>query len=121
MITAEVNTDAHDYLTDYFIEQDGEVRTSYIYSAYDIPWLIGLSMLHAGSSDAVDVKSVFRGVAANFVGANGNAILNENGDLTPRNYAIWTFHTGEWMLTDEYYSPTDDAIYGTDAMMSNNK
>ena len=121
MITAEVSTDAHDYLTAYFLEEHGDVPTSYIYSAYDISWLIGLSMLHAGDSDADSVKSVFSDVAAKFVGANGNAILNENGDLTPREYAIWTAHTGDWVLTGDYYSPTDDAIYSNDVMMSNDQ
>lgn len=110
MRPADVNNVAHNHVKDHFLEVHGEIPTGYIYSAYDAAWLVGLSMLQSGATDAGTIKTVFHDVAANYVGASGNTILNEAGDLTPRNYAIWAIDNDGWMLTDEQYRPVDDAI-----------
>lgn len=110
MVTAEVNNDIHEHVATHFLDKHGEIPTSYIYSAYDIPWLVGLSMLQSGATDAGTIKTVFHDVAHGYVGANGNAMLNEAGDLTPRDYAVWTVSDGQWVVTDLLYSPIDDAI-----------
>ena len=115
MITAKADNSIERHVTNYFLDKHGEVPTSYIYSAYDIAWLVGLSMLQSGATDAGTIKTVFHDVANGYVGANGNAMLNEAGDLTPRDYAVWTVSDGQWVLTDMRYSPIDDAISTVDS------
>lgn len=110
MITADVNNVVHDHVKSHFLEAHGEVPTQYIYSAYDAAWLVGLSMLQSGATDAGTIKTIFHDVAANYVGASGNTMLNESGDLTPRNYAMWTIDDNVWLLTGEQYRPLDDTI-----------
>lgn len=110
MRPADVNNVIHNHVKAHFLETHGEIPTGYIYSAYDAAWLVGLSMLYSGETDAGTIKTVFHDVAANYIGAGGNTILNEAGDLTPRNYAIWTVDNYEWMETGEQYSPLDDTI-----------
>lgn len=114
MITADVNNVVHEHVKSHFLEAHGEVPTQYIYSAYDAAWLVGLSILQSGSADAGTVKTVFHDVAANYEGASGNTMLNEAGDLTPRNYAMWTIEDNVWVLTGEQYRPLDDTIIATD-------
>ena len=110
MRPADVNNVVHNHVKAHFLEAHGEIPTGYIYSAYDAAWLVGLSVLYSGETDAGTIKTVFHDVAANYVGAGGNTILNEAGDLTPRNYAIWTVDNYEWMETGAQYSPLDDTI-----------
>ncbi len=110
MRTADVNTVVHNHVKAHFLEVHGEIPTSYIYSAYDAAWLVGLSMLHSGATDAGTIKTVFHDVAANYIGAGGDTILNEAGDLTPRNYAIWAIGDDGWMDTGQQYNPFDDTI-----------
>ena len=110
MRPADVNNIAHNHVKDHFLEVHGEIPTGYIYSAYDAAWLVGLSILQSGATDAGTIKTVFHDVAATYVGASGNTILNEAGDLTPRNYAIWAVGDDGWMLTGEQYRPVDDTI-----------
>lgn len=110
MRPADVNSIAHNHVKDHFLEVHGEIPTGYIYSAYDAAWLVGLSILQSGATDAGTIKTVFHDVASTYVGASGNTILNEAGDLTPRNYAIWAIGDDGWMLTDKQYSPVDDTI-----------
>lgn len=110
MRTADVNTVVHNHVKAHFLETYGRIPTSYIYSAYDAAWLVGLSMLHSGATDAGTIKTVFHDVAANYIGAGGDTILNEAGDLTPRNYAIWAIGDDGWMDTGQQYNPFDDTI-----------
>ena len=110
MRPADVNNVVHNHVKAHFLEAHGEIPTGYIYSAYDAAWLVGLSMLYSGETNAGTIKTVFHDVAANYVGAGGNTILNEAGDLTPRNYAIWTVDSYEWVETGEQYNPLDDTI-----------
>ncbi len=110
MRPADVDTGAHHHVQDHFLEVHGEIPTGYIYSAYDATWLVGLSMLQSGATDADTIKTVFRDVSSTYVGASGNTILNEAGDLTPRNYSIWIIDEDGWMLTDRQYNPIDDDI-----------
>ncbi|MXX21262.1 MAG: ABC transporter substrate-binding protein [Cenarchaeum sp. SB0661_bin_35] len=110
MRPADVNTGTHHHVQEHFLEVHGEIPTGYIYSAYDATWLVGLSMLQSGATDAGTIKTVFHDVASTYVGASGNTILNEAGDLVPRNYAIWIIDEDGWMLTERQFNPIDDDI-----------
>ena len=116
---ATTTSETEEYIRSYFLAEHGEVPTQYVRNAYDIPWLVGLSILHSGATDAGTVKSVFHDVAANYEGAVGKAVLNEAGDLTPGDYSIWTVTDDGWVEIGKY-SPSNKAVtYYADMSGSN--
>lgn len=101
---------AHDRVEAYFVDKNGEVPITLVYHAYDAAWLVGLSILQSGGTDADTIKSVFHEVAANYKGAIGAATLNEAGDLAAADYAVWEVtEDGEWVQTGKY-TFEDDSI-----------
>ena len=112
---ATTTSETEEYIRSYFMSEHGEVPTQYVRNAYDIPWLVGLSMLYSGATDAGTVKEVFHDVAANYEGAVGKTVLNEAGDLTPGDYSIWTVTDDGWVEIGRY-SPVDKAVTYYDSM-----
>ena len=70
-------------------------------------WLLGLSILEAGSADSGDVKAVLPSVAAEYSGAIGDTTLNAAGDLAGGNIAFWGIEDGAWKLSATYDQDTD--------------
>ena len=87
----------------------GQAVGAYVYPSYDTAWLAGLSILHAGTADAAEIRSVLGGVAAGYHGATGDIVLNEAGDLASADYAVWRATGGGWVETGRY-SLADDTI-----------
>ncbi len=85
----------------------GRDVNGYAYTAYDATWVMGLSVLHAGSSDAQLVERAIPTVAASHFGAIGNTRLNDAGDLAGANYDLWATVGGEWVNTGMYMLSTD--------------
>ncbi len=112
---AESGNDIHGIVESYFIETIGETPITLVYHAYDAAWLVGLSILQSGATDATTIKSVFPEVASQYVGAIGSTVLNEAGDLDKADYTIWSIVDGEWTAIGRY-SYLDDSITmtGTD-------
>ena len=57
-------------------------------TGYDCCWIYALSVLEASSPSALEVKAVLPGVAADYSGASGPCVLDENGDRLIVNYAL---------------------------------
>ena len=62
---------------------------TFVHASYDAVWLLGLSMLEAGSSDGADLRKVISGVADGRQGAIGDMTLNAAGDLALADYEFW--------------------------------
>ena len=87
----------------------GQAVGAYVYPSYDAAWLAGLSILHAGTIDAGEIRSVLGGVAAGYRGAIGDITLNEAGDLASADYAVWRVAGDGWVEIGRY-SLADDTI-----------
>ena len=88
-------------------ERIGSDPIVYAYSAYDVVWLLGLSILEAGSGDAQAVRAVLPSVAEGHSGAIGSTALNAAGDLAGGNIAFWNVVDGKWRLSVVYDQATD--------------
>lgn len=66
----------------------------YAHMGYDTVWLVGLSVIEAGTADAGAVKAALPGVADAYVGAMGDIRLNEAGDLADADYEVWRVVVG---------------------------
>ena len=62
---------------------------TFVHASYDAVWLLGLSMLEAGSSEGADLRGVISGVAEGRQGAVGDMTLNAAGDLAQADYEFW--------------------------------
>lgn len=62
---------------------------TFVHASYDSAWLLGLSILEAGSSEAADVGGALAGVADGRQGAIGDMTLNAAGDLLRADYEFW--------------------------------
>ena len=111
---AESGNDIHDIVESYFIETIGEKPITLVYHAYDAAWLVGLSILQSGSTDAASIKSIFPQVASQYVGAIGSTTMNEAGDLDKADYTIWSIVDGEWTAIGKYLH-LDDSIVVTES------
>lgn len=103
----ESDNEKRDMVEEYFIETINDSPTTFVYHAYDAAWLVGLSMLQSGATDAATIKSVFPEVASRYTGAIGNTILDEAGDLASADYAVWSIVDGEWTEIGRYSHLTD--------------
>ena len=63
---------------------------------YDTVWLLGLSILYAGSADAAVVAGELPGVAARYVGVLGSTAMTPAGDISDIGYAAWTIKGKQW-------------------------
>ena len=103
--------EAHDRVEAYFVNKNNEVPITFVHQAYDAAWLVGLSILQSGATDASTIKTIFDDVAANYRGgAIGDTTLNEAGDLGAADYAVWEVtEDGQWVQTG-IYTFSDDSI-----------
>lgn len=69
-------------------ERWGEDPTPYAYYAYDAAWVAMLSIVTAGKYDGSAVQAILPEVAAKYIGATGQKVLNENGDAAFADYEI---------------------------------
>ena len=88
----------------------GREGYAYINTSHDVVWLLGLSILEAQSTDVDAVKAALPGVAADYSGALDSVELNEAGDLSGTDYAVWSILDGEWALAEIYDYETDSII-----------
>ena len=102
MQMAENRGDAYGRVSSHILETHGRDPAAFVYQAYDAAWLVGMSILKAGSVDASSVRSVFGDVAADYDGALGSTALNEAGDLAAADYAIWRIVGDGWVETGSY-------------------
>ena len=89
-------------VTQHIVDRFTVVPATYVYQSYDAAWLIGLSILEAGTADPTAVKAALPGVAAVYQGALGSTKLNAAGDLLPLDLAIWQVKDGEWAEQGRY-------------------
>ena len=75
--------------------------------AYDSVWVLGLSILHANSTDAAHIREALPGAAAGYSGALLSTRLNEAGDLLPTDYRIVRVAGGDWTAVGNYSTATD--------------
>ncbi len=99
------------------LEQLGRTPNTYAFSAYDIVWILGLTMLDANSNNVDDLIMIIGDVSSNYNGAIGNTLLNEAGDLDTSNYDVWGIRNGEWEMIGHYIHDTD-SIVGISSGMS---
>lgn len=71
--------------------------TSYTYAAYDSVWLLGNAILQTGTTDADTLTTAIPLVSQHMLGAAGQLLLTENGDLVPASYDIRQIQDGGWV------------------------
>lgn len=96
-----------DNVTDRALEAIGRTPNMSTYSAYDSVWLVGKSIMEAGSTEPAAVMEVLPEVAASYSGAMSSTQLDEAGDLLLANYQIWTIVNGTWVETGKYSAERD--------------
>ena len=106
---AESDTAIHDMVESHFLEKNGEAPVTQVYASYDIAWLVGLSMLQSGSTDAATIRETLPIVASEYTGAIGDTTLNEAGDLAAADYTVWRVVGDKWVDVGNY-SLFDDSI-----------
>ena len=87
----------------------GRTPAVYALSAYDAVWVLGLSMLAGGSTDAGSIVAEMPGVLEEYDGAIGKITLSEAGDLIDGAYEIWSVGDSQWVMTG-MYDPGSDSI-----------
>jgi len=91
----------------HLTEELGRTPNTFVYSSYDIVWIVGLAMLQTQSTDVSTIKAVIPDIAEHYYGAIGPTKLNEAGDLAQADYEVWGIRGGEWILLGKYTSSTD--------------
>ncbi len=100
-------------VTQHMVDKFNTLPATYVYQSYDAPWLIGLTMLEAGTADPTAVKAVLPDIAEEYQGALGSTKMNAAGDLLPLDLAVWQVNDGVWVEKGKYSSlkkviiPTD--------------
>lgn len=97
-MTNHITTHVDTFMDDTY----GYDPTTYTYAAYDSVWLLGTAILQTGSTDADTLTAAIPLVAQHMIGAAGQLLLTEHGDLVPAAYDIRQIQDGEW---------TDIAVY----------
>jgi len=108
-------------VNDRYYTSVGYDLSFYSAAAYDAYWVYALSVLEAGSSDAMDVKAVLPDVASTYQGASGLCTLDAAGDRTGHDYDIWgygldDYGDGEHVKYGTYDGGTDTVTWDTDAL-----
>ena len=75
----------------------GRAPSVYANFGYDAVWVLGLSILDAGSAEAGAVREILPSTAQRYVGAIGSAEMNDAGDLADGHYAVWRLSHGQWI------------------------
>ena len=97
---------------DRIVEELGREPTIYAYSAYDSVWVVALALATVNEYDAMKVKAILPKIADMYIGASGDILLNENGDLAVADYSLWRpVRVNEtcvkWMEVGVYHHETD--------------
>ena len=90
------------YLDEVIREEYNREPSTYSYPAYDSVWLLGLTILHAQTTDASILTEILPMVARHSYGAVGHLELNEGGDLANSAFEVWTIINGEWVQNGTY-------------------
>ena len=119
---APTSTTISERLSEQAAEISGKAPNIYAMSAYDTIWVLGLSILEAGSTDAAAIVSVMPTVLEGYSGALGKIVLNEAGDMGEATYDIYSVKDSVWTLIGSYDSASDtlvldDVVIEDDAMM----
>ena len=110
-VSDEGNTGgSHDRVMEHVRNEFGTDPASYVAQAYDAAWLIGLSILEAGTDDTEAVKAALPRVASTYSGALASTDMNENGDLLPQDLAIWQVIDSEWIKQGTFSLSTNTVI-----------
>ena len=109
MQLAESGGPLHERVRSHMLDRFGQATNSYVYPSYDTAWLVGLSVLQAGSAEGAAIRSALGEVAGGYRGAMNRIILNEAGDLASADYSIWRAAGGGWVETGRYFL-LDDTI-----------
>ena len=88
---AELNSPKFNDLKDRLEQEVNGHLNFHAANWYDAAWVYALSVVAAGSADAMDVKEELPGVAAAYEGVTGWCTLNEAGDRYLRYYDIWCY------------------------------
>lgn len=92
----------HDRVERFVAERLGVRPAPPAYAAYDSVWIMGLSILEAGSANATAVAAVLPRVANDYAGAMGDVRLDTAGDLAAADYDLWAAQDGDWVRVSKY-------------------
>ena len=105
--TLSTRGEKYEQLAAELADQLGRDPSTIFPHAYDSAWVLGLSILHANSTDAAQIRGALPGVAAGYSGALLSTPLNEAGDLLPTDYRIVRVAGGDWAAAGNYSTTTD--------------
>ena len=97
----ELRSDIQETLSDQLGQVAGR---TFVHASYDSVWLLGMSMLAAGSYDGIDVREKVLATAEGRQGAIGNMTLNAAGDLLNADYEFWQTAPDGPLLAGSYES-----------------
>ena len=104
-------TRAYWHVHDAILNKLGREPTIYAYDAYDSVWIVALALAAVNEYDAMKVKEILPKIADIYIGASGDIMLNENGDLAIADYSLWrpvkTDGGVEWTEVGVYYAAED--------------
>lgn len=98
---SELRSDIQERLSDQLGQVAGR---TFVYASYDSVWLLGMSMLAAGSYDGIDVREQVLATAKGRQGAIGDMTLNAAGDLLSADYEFWQTAPGGPLSAGSYES-----------------
>ena len=104
---ASGKNDLSQYVDSSLNESIGRIPSTYASSAYDMMWLMGLTIEREQSTDVAVLTAAIPEVAEEYVGALGSTRLNDAGDLAQTNYDVWDIRDGAWTLAGTYFSASD--------------
>ena len=104
-------TRTYKHVHDEIVKRLGREPTIYAYDAYDSVWIVTLALATVGEYDAMKVKAILPKIADMYIGASGDIVLDECGDLAIADYSLWrpvkTDGGVEWKEVGVYYASTD--------------
>ncbi|MGC8835320.1 MAG: ABC transporter substrate-binding protein, partial [Infirmifilum sp.] len=86
----------------------GEDPDAYSMNAYDAAWLIALAVMTTGQYNGETIAKALPTIAQHYYGVTGNTALDQNGDRSAGDYAIWTV-----VQTPNGYNWTQIAVYNS--------
>ena len=107
---AETFNARHDRVEQFVRERLDTSPATFIYAAYDTAWILGLSILEAGAADVASVAAVLPAVANGYTGAVGDVRLDAAGDITARDYTLWTIQDGQWHRVSKYIHQSQTVV-----------
>lgn len=102
---AESLNKKHDRVEKYLGDRLGGDPGAFAYAAYDMVWLLGLSVVESGTTDSAGVTRAVPAVADAYRGATGATLLrNAAGDPATPDYSVWGVRNGQWERLAKYHS-----------------